>query len=399
MRGAQTIVLTGGGSGGHITPILAVADELKKQKPDTRVIYIGQTGDGLGDIPRLHPSIDEVYTVRAGKFRRYHSKGILQVFDIPTLLKNIRDAFYVIIGFLQSWFLLRRLKPSVVFVRGGYVGVPVGLAAARHKIPYLTHDSDAIPSLANRIISKKAAAHAVALPKENYQYPQDKTFAVGIPLNDAYQPVTPKLEHEYRDGLHIREDSKVICITGGGLGAERLNDAMKTIVPKLMEKYHQLVVIHIAGRKHEAKVHEFYKQNLSQSQLEHLLIRGFVNDLYRYSAASDLIVARAGATNLAEFAMQRKACIIVPNPLLAAGHQIKNAKSLAEQGAIRVVEEGDKLSDELFTTIVELLDSTEKRMRLAEEFGKFAKPNATEDVVGLIVQTANKRGSKQSVKG
>src|SRR3989344_909016 len=163
----MVIILTGGGSGGHITPILALADELKKQKPDARVIYTGQIGDSLGDIVRIHPSVDEVYGVRAGKFRRYHGQGLMQVLDIPTLYKNIRDSFYVMIGFVQSWFLLGRLKPSVIFVRGGYVGVPVGLAAARRKIPYITHDSDAIASLANRIISKRAAAHAVALPKDN----------------------------------------------------------------------------------------------------------------------------------------------------------------------------------------------------------------------------------------
>src|SRR5665213_2594114 len=166
-----TIVLTGGGSGGQITPILAIADELKQLQPEARLVYIGQTGDLLGDIPSQHPSIDEVFTVRAGKFRRYHGEGFKQLLDVVTMAKNIRDFFYVIIGFWQSRRLLKQLKPAVIFVKGGFVGVPVGLAAATRQIPFITHDSDPIPGLANRIIARWAVMHAVALPKDIYPYP------------------------------------------------------------------------------------------------------------------------------------------------------------------------------------------------------------------------------------
>src|SRR5690348_5070948 len=106
----MTIVLTGAGSGGHSTPLLAVAAELKRQQPKAKLIYIGQRGDKLGDIPANHPAIDQVFTVRAGKFRRYHGEGLLQLLDIPTLLKNLRDSIYVLIGLIQSRRLLRQLQ-------------------------------------------------------------------------------------------------------------------------------------------------------------------------------------------------------------------------------------------------------------------------------------------------
>src|SRR5579862_7870303 len=183
----MTILLSGGGSGGHITPLLAVAAELKKLQPDIHIIYVGQRGDKLADIPAHDHNIDEVHTVRAGKFRRYHGEGIKQVLDVQTVLKNVRDAGRVVRGLDESRRLLKRLKPDLVFIKGGFVGVPVGLAAAQLHIPFITHDSDAVPGLANRIIARWATAHAVALPKELYNYPADKTFTVGVPISSDFE--------------------------------------------------------------------------------------------------------------------------------------------------------------------------------------------------------------------
>jgi UDP-N-acetylglucosamine--N-acetylmuramyl-(pentapeptide) pyrophosphoryl-undecaprenol N-acetylglucosamine transferase len=186
------IVMTGGGSGGHITPILAIAHQLKLLRPDCQIIYIGQKGDSLGDIPAQDSNIDQTYTVRAGKLRRYHGEGLRQLFDLPTVGKNARDVGYVVAGLGQSYRLLRRLQPDVLFVKGGFVGVPVGLAAAKLGIPYITHDSDALPGLANRIIARWAALHAVALPKEVYHYPAANTVTVGVPISHEFRPRTPE---------------------------------------------------------------------------------------------------------------------------------------------------------------------------------------------------------------
>jgi len=134
----MTIVVTGGGSGGHITPLLAVAHELKQSRPEVRIVYVGQRGDRLGDIPAQDKNIDASYMVRAGKFRRYHGEGLKQLLDIPTMLKNIRDAFYVLIGIWQCFWLLGKLGPDAVFIKGGFVGVPVGIAAALRRIPRTT---------------------------------------------------------------------------------------------------------------------------------------------------------------------------------------------------------------------------------------------------------------------
>lgn len=357
-----------------------------------RIIYIGQIGDKLNDIPGAHLSIDEVRMVRAGKFRRYNGVGWRQIFYVPTMLKNARDFGFVIIGIVQSYFLIRKLKPSIVFIRGGYVGVPVGLASAICRVPYVTHDSDAIPSLANRIIARWAMRHAVGLPKELYDYPQNKTVFVGVPVSNMFQRVTPKLNREYRQGFNISEDAKVICITGGGLGARRLNNAVAQIAPDLLTKHHNLHIFHIAGRDNEQDLKELYKVLLSENQLKHITVKGFVNDLYKYSAVADVIIARAGATNLAEFAVQGKACIIVPNPQLTGGHQIKNAVSLAKSGAIKVVNESELLKSKqpLQDAITNLLMSSQDRNILSEKLSEFAKPDSAKIVAELLIDLINK---------
>jgi UDP-N-acetylglucosamine--N-acetylmuramyl-(pentapeptide) pyrophosphoryl-undecaprenol N-acetylglucosamine transferase len=382
------IVLTGGGSGGHITPILAVAAELKRLNPEVRIVYIGQKGDSLGDIPAQDPNIDEVFTVRAGKFRRFHGEGLKQLLDFPTILKNIRDIFFVVIGTYQSWRLMRDIKPRVVFSRGGFVSVPVTVGARLRGIPYITHDSDLAPSLANRLIAPGAALHAVAFAKELYPYPADKTVTTGIPLNKHFKPVTMKLKKNYREQLGIPNHSKLIFVIGGGLGAQEINLAVADVVPHLLQDLKDLYIVHAVGRNNEEELKSKYASLLTDSDRHRLQVHAFIHDVYRYSGAADVIVTRAGATNLAEFAIQGKACIVMPSSFLAGGHQLKNAKYLAEQGAAVVLELDDVIADpnRLAHNITDLLQAPDRRKKLEAAFAKLAQPNATHQIAQLILE-------------
>ncbi len=384
----MTIVLTGGGSGGHITPILAVAAELKRLNPDVQLVYIGQKGDSLGDIPAQDTNIDQVYVVRAGKFRRFHGEGLRQLLDVPTILKNIRDVFFVIIGIYQSWRLMRHIKPDVVFSRGGFVSVPVAIGAKLRGVPYITHDSDLIPSLANRLIARWAKLHAVAYKEELYPYPADKTVTTGIPLNKYFKPVTSELQKNYRDQLSIPHQSKLVFIIGGGLGSQEVNSAVAEAVPHLLEDFQDLYVIHAAGRNNFIELQRKYDQTVTDTDRQRLQVHDFISDVYKYSGAADIIVTRAGATNLAEFAMQGKACIVIPSSFLAGGHQLKNAEYLAEQGAALVLGPDDLIADpnRLSRYITDLLKEPAKRKKLQTEFVKLAQPNATHQIAKLILE-------------
>lgn len=388
----MTIVVTGAGSGGHITPILALAKEIKCQQPEATIIYIGQTGDKLGDIPAQDPNIDQVFTVRAGKFRRYHGEGLIQILDLITLFKNIRDFFYVLIGLVQSRRLLKKIQPNVIFIKGGFVSVPVGLAAANLKVPYITHDSDAIPGLANRIISRWATIHAVALPEEVYKYPSNKTVTTGIPLQSDFEIISDKLKQKYRDELKLPKQSKVLFIIGGGLGSQKINDAVIDAVPHLIREFPNLHVIHATGRANKTDVASEYSHKLTEAEQSRLQVFDYINDVYRYSGAADIVITRAGATNLAEFALQAKACVVIPSPFLAGGHQLKNAQYLEHEQAASIIDEKDLTADphRLAKQVSELLKDDGRRTMLAKNLSKFAKPHATHDLAKLIVDQAKK---------
>lgn len=392
----MTIILTGGGSGGHITPILAVAAELKRIQPDAQLVYIGQTGDDFARVVADSPFIDQTFSVRAGKLRRYHGEGLKQLLDVPTQLKNLRDAFYVVIGIWQSWRLIGRLRPQVVFTRGGFVSVPVAWAARYRKVPYITHDSDRTPSLANKLIARHAARHAVAFPKQLYPYPANKTELTGIPVRAEFSKVDANQQARLKRELKIPEKAKVLFVIGGGLGSDRINQALIKIIKSLMAENHDLYLIHSVGRAHEASMRSVYDEALSGAEQGRLKLLGFVEDIYRYSGAADLIIMRAGATNLAEFALQAKPCIVVPSSFLSGGHQLQNAKYLSDKGAISVLSE-DNLSDQdqLKSHIQSLLRDDKQRLALANKLAEFAQPEAATRLAELIIQTATPKEDRQ----
>ncbi len=367
---------------------MAVAKEIKHRDPSARVCYIGVRGDKLQDVADAQGVFDDVWAIRAGKFRRYHQEGWRQIFDLSTVGKNLRDFWYVIVGSWQSYWLLRNSRPAVVFIKGGYVGVPVGLAAALRRIPLVTHDSDALPGLANRIVSRWAVAHAVALPKTFYTYPPDKVVETGVPVDELYQYVTPKLQAMYQRELRLKR-GPVVCISGGGLGAQRINEAITAVLDELFARYSEVNVLHLAGRDHQNEIRRRYQQALSASQYARCRIEGFVTDAYRYSGAADVVVCRAGATSLAELAMQAKACVVIPNPLLTGGHQLKNAQALEKRKAAIILPEDKVAADPsvLLETISSLLGSQKKRHTYGEALHDFTKKDATKQLAGLIITT------------
>ncbi|HSX05479.1 MAG TPA: UDP-N-acetylglucosamine--N-acetylmuramyl-(pentapeptide) pyrophosphoryl-undecaprenol N-acetylglucosamine transferase [Candidatus Saccharimonadales bacterium] len=381
------IVMTGGGSGGHITPILAVAHELKRQDPNTQIIYIGQKGDHLSDVPAADPSIDSVYEVSAGKLRRYADEGWKQWLNVRVQILNMRDACRVVAGLWQSFWLLHRLKPDVIFTRGGFVSVPVALGGRLNGIPYITHDSDSVPSLANRLIARWAQLHAVALPAALYPYPAAKTVVVGVPVNAQYQAVTPRLRAHYRAELDMPKDAEVIFVTGGGNGARVLNEALVANARYLLGTFPNLVIVHIAGRMFEAETNQAYDALQLGATRKHIRVHGFTPGLAAYSGAADVVVTRGGATTLAEFAVQGVACLIVPSKQL--GWNIKNAQILADQQAALLLNEDQiEQPERLGRTIGELLSNQARCSQLAHNLSAYAHPHAAVELAELILKVA-----------
>lgn len=376
----RTVVLTGGGTGGHITPILAVAHELKSQDPTVQTVYIGEKHGKFKELTATHEAIDKTYEIWAGKFRRYNGESWLRrLLDINTNLLNIRDLFLFGIGTLQSILILGRIKPSVVFLKGGFVGVPVGLAATLRKTPFVTHDSDALPGLANRLVGRWARTHAVALPPETYRYPSDRTVQVGVLVESGFKPVSSSDQQSMKQELQIPAGCTMLLVTGGSTGARNVNKAIKGIVATLLESYQDLYVVHQAG-KGKAGIYGDYKH-------DRLTVVEFMRPMYVYTGAADIVVARASGNTVAELGTQGKATIVVPNPLLTGGHQLKNADVLERAGAVLVVPETPKETDAkaLEVAIRQLLDDPKLRQDLGKKLQSITLTNAAEKLAKLLL--------------
>jgi UDP-N-acetylglucosamine--N-acetylmuramyl-(pentapeptide) pyrophosphoryl-undecaprenol N-acetylglucosamine transferase len=230
----------------------------------------------------------------------------------------------------------------------------------------------------------------VALPKYVYDYPANKTVTVGVPHAPEFTHVSAKGIQRFRDGIGLGHYQRVLLAGGGGLGAQSINRALIACVPDLLGRYPDLAVVHISGRKEEVGVVNAYKSALPSKEQRRVVVKGFVTDLYRYSGAADVIITRAGATAMAEFASQAKACIVIPSPFLAGGHQLKNAKVLAATKAARMVNEDDLRADplSLMAPVVDLLDHPGYAHELGAKLAELAKPDAAHQVAMLLLEIA-----------
>ncbi len=331
-----------------------------------------------------HHNFDSEYSIFAGKFRRYHGESwFRRIIDIKTNLLNIRDFFYFLIGFFQSVLLLRKTRPEVILLKGGFVGVPVGLAAALMKIPFITHDSDAMPGLANRLVSRWAHMHATGMPVDFYRYPKEKTIHVGVLVGSDYTPVDAGLKKNYKKELGLNQECSLLFITGGSHGSVNLNKAMAHVAPKLLNENPDLFIVHQVGKGNESTYGGF--------KHERLTVKPFIDGMYRYSGAADVIITRAGANALAEFGIQGKACIVVPNPLLTGGHQLKNAEELQRQRAVEVADETilKRRPEALFDMVNRLLKDAEARLRLEAVLRQITIPNASRRLAELLIEVGH----------
>lgn len=293
--------------------------------------------------------------------------------------QNVVDFFKVAYGFLQSVTKLLLWRPDVIFTKGGYVCLPVGMAARVLRIPLVIHDSDAHPGLTNRILSRWATKIATGAPLEYYQYPETKAHYVGIPINEAFRSYTSKEQAAAKREWGIDVDKPLVVITGGGLGAKRLNGVVLKVLPKL-QRMASVILVSGAGQYEElAKV--------VPKNSEHFQLHPFVSNMYSLLGAADIAVTRAGATTILELAALAKPTIIVPNAALTGGHQLKNAAVYGDAQAAIVLDEDSMVErpDILVKAVKAYLSDPKTTQAMARRLHQFAKPNAAADMAVLIV--------------
>ena len=316
------IVLTGGGTAGHVTPNIALVPVLRDA--GYKISYIGSY-DGIE-----RKLIEELnipyYGISSGKLRRY--------FD----LKNFTDPFRVLKGFSESRKLLKQLKPDVVFSKGGFVTVPVVIAAKKCKIPAIIHESDMTPGLANKLCISSAVKVCCNFPETVNSLPKDKAVLTGTPIRQELLSGDPE---EGRRFCGFTPDKPVLMVIGGSLGAASVNQHIRSILPQLLEEFQ---VIHLCGK---GKTDESLAGTKGYVQYEY--IKKELADLF---ALSDIVISRAGANAICEISALHKPNLLIPLSANASrGDQILNARSFERQGYSMVLEEEEITDESLLAAI------------------------------------------------
>lgn len=373
----------GGGSGGHVTPAVAVLKEIRQQHADAEIRF---WCDKKFEAPtrKMMKAFDEgvrVDVIASGKLRRYHHLTLLQHILWPSLMaKNFIDGFKVLGGTIQSFVKLVAWRPDVVFTKGGFVCLPVGIAAHALGIPLVVHDSDAHPGLTNRVLARWAVAIGTGAPLEYYNYPKAISRYVGVPFNDAFKPHTPTEKNALKNELGLSTSRPLTVVTGGGLGSVRLNNL---IVNTLRELQQFTSIVLVSGEGQYEELRKKMPENSDTFQLH-----AFAGNMPELLGVADVVVARAGATTLVELAALQAATILVPNEALTGGHQIKNARVYGEaQAAIVLDEEEIVANPSIFIAAVKAyLDDPKTTQSMTERFGRFAKPKAAEEMAVMVLE-------------
>ena len=321
------IVFTGGGSGGHIFPIIAICRELRKiyPKKDLKVVYLGPK-DEFGKILLSQEGV-KVKTIMAGKIRRY--------FSISAFFLNLIDIFFKIpFGFFQAFLYLFISGPDLIFSKGGYGSIPTVLAGWFLGIPIFLHESDISPGMANRFLSKFSIEIFVSFPRTEY-FSQKKIISVGNPIR---REILGGSKEKARELFRLSGGKPIILILGGSQGAQRINDVILVILPDILKEFE---LIHQAGTKNFKQVRKEAEVIVFDELRKYYHLYPFLKEeeLREAYAAADLIVGRAGSGTIFEIAGLSKPSILIPLPEAAQNHQLKNAYAFAQRGATMVIEE------------------------------------------------------------
>jgi UDP-N-acetylglucosamine--N-acetylmuramyl-(pentapeptide) pyrophosphoryl-undecaprenol N-acetylglucosamine transferase len=365
------IVLTGGGTGGHLTPLVSIANQLKsKIGPEAEFLYIG-SGAPIEKRMMAEEGIPAKF-VLSGKMRRYFS------------FQNFIDVFKIPIGFLQSLWILLSFSPDVIFSKGGYVAIPIVVAAWIYRIPIMIHESDAAPGVANKFLAKFANRIAVAYPSAKEYFSREKTALVGNPIRPRVLEGDPNM---LREKLRFTQSKKVILVLGGSQGSQAINKAIMKILPNLL---HNFQVIHQTGDENYEEVLKEASYLGIKMGRDGYWATPFLNvdELRDSFALSDLVISRAGAAFVTEIAANEKPAILVPISESANNHQRMNAFALADIGAAFVLEESNLGEHILIHKIEEIMRNQDLRQSMTQKIKTFYHPNAAEIIANSLIEIA-----------
>ncbi|WP_209388696.1 undecaprenyldiphospho-muramoylpentapeptide beta-N-acetylglucosaminyltransferase [Chryseobacterium sp. RR2-3-20] len=356
------VLLSGGGTGGHIFPAIAIADEIKRRFPDAEFLFIGANG-----------KMEMEKVPQAG----YKIEGLnIAGFDRGNLLKNIGLPFKLISSLLKAKKIIKSFKPDFAVGTGGFASGPALFMAAKMGIPTFIQEQNSLPGKTNMANGKKAKAVFTAYPNMEKFFPTSKVFFLGNPIRENIVSGMQETD-QAKEKLGVDKDKLTILSVGGSLGSRTLNNGWKLNLENLKEKGYQL--IWQTGTLD-------YKDLSSYLQLPaSIQLKEFIKDMETAYSAADVIVSRAGAIAISELAVAQKPVLLVPYPFAAEDHQTKNAMNLVEKNAARMVKDSE-MKEKFWTTLSEICENENVRKEMSENLKYFAKPNAAKEIVDEILK-------------
>jgi UDP-N-acetylglucosamine--N-acetylmuramyl-(pentapeptide) pyrophosphoryl-undecaprenol N-acetylglucosamine transferase len=358
------MLVAGGGTGGHVFPGIALAEEVVTRHPANDVLFVG-TARGLEAtvVPQ------EGFPIELIQVKGLKGKGPLE---------TAKNLLLLPLAFVQSWRILRKWRPDIVVGVGGYASGPVVLVAWLLRIPTAVQEQNAIPGFTNRMLGRFARAAFTAFPEAARHFPRRKVYQLG-------NPIRRKLMENYMRP-EVKHDTPRLLVFGGSQGAHALNMRVVEALPHLADLRDRLRITHQTGAKDREQVENGYRACGFAPD-----VREFITDMSGAYAETDLVVCRAGAMALAELTVCKKPSILVPFPFAADNHQFHNARSLVDAGAAVMIEERDLTGELLAHEIRAILSAPERRERMARAAGRLGSPQASKEIADVCTELVRRR--------
>jgi len=364
----ERVIITGGGTGGHIFPALAIAGEMRRRAPGIEILFVGAKD-------RM-----EMEKVPSAGYRIIG----LPVMGFPRKpgMKMFRFIIRLLSSYRQSLRIIDQFKPQMAIGVGGFASGPLLRAAARRKIPYMIQEQNSYAGITNKLLGKKAEVICVAFDGMERYFPKDKIVLTGNPVrNDLFNSISDK--KEALEFFGIQKEGNVILIMGGSLGARSINNAVISNLDKITES--GVEIIWQTGSIYYKDIRERFRDKIPSN----LHVVEFISRIDLVYALAGIVICRAGAGTIAELSIAGKPVILVPSPNVAEDHQTRNAMALVKKKAALIIPD-DMISEKLVPEAVRLINSKEEQKKLSRNISMLAKPDATRHIVDEAVKMLEK---------
>jgi UDP-N-acetylglucosamine--N-acetylmuramyl-(pentapeptide) pyrophosphoryl-undecaprenol N-acetylglucosamine transferase len=360
-------IISGGGTGGHIYPAVAIANELKARFPEAQFLFVGaQDKMEMQKVPQAGYEIKGLWI--AGLQRKVTFQNML----FPVKLVS---------SLVKSFFILKQFKPDVVIGTGGFASGAVLKVASLLGIPTVIQEQNSYPGITNKLLAKKANAICVAYENLERFFPKDKMILTGNPVRQDLLVQADKSEANAY--FKLDETKKTVLVLGGSLGARRINQLIEKELDFLVAQNCQ--IIWQCGKLYFEEYKKYNLEKLPTCNSKLVTVLAFIDRMDLVYAAADIIISRSGASSVSELCIVGKPTIFIPSPNVAEDHQTKNAKAIVDKkGAILLKE--NELNEKFETTFSEVISNENLQIELSQNIKKLAKPNATKDIVEEIVK-------------